>query len=79
MLIDPQKCGRKLSMKPLIYTLPLRKLLQTRKEESLGFELKEVISEKKRKLELYLMDGFLTDLNLVKALANKITLISKGS
>ena len=40
-------------------------------------ELKELIIEKKRKLELYLMDGFQSDLHLVKALSNKITHIKR--
>ena len=36
-------------------------------------ELKEMIEEKNRRLKLYWMDGFLSDLNIVKEISNKIT------
>merc|ERR1711972_1059431 len=55
---------------------PIKEGIKNNKTKNIPWftsELKEMIEEKNRRLKLYWMDGFLSDLNIVKEISNKIT------
>ena len=55
---------------------PMKEAIISKKNRKIPWftsQLKDLILEKKRKLQLYWLDGFLSDLNIVKSISNKIT------